>query len=455
MPLSVLQRCRQYLADLRKGRELTMTVLTNAAWQSSDSVVRLLVGMVIGVWTARYLGTEDYGRLSFALALVGMVASLPSLGIQQLVIRDMVKNPLRTPQILGTVFALKSVFAAVAFAIVLGLAFTQRHHDSLSMWLAMVVGARLLLVPLNLAEVWTHAQLKSRYSAMARNVSFLVTSLVRVGLLLSAVTVFEFAVAAVFETALSAGLLFWVRRRMGCPAFAEWRFDKGLLRTFARDAWPMTLAMLVGSLFARADQVLLKAFCSNHELGVYAATRQIPLLLGTMLAAVSNAAMPALVQTYESNRPVFHSRLRLGVQGAWLVGLAAAALFALLPDAWVVFIFGPQYLESARVLHWCALSFPLSIVATATKPFYIVHDLRVFLLTRSSINLVVWLLFAIPLIQLYGYVGAIVATLAGQLVGIGLDFTSPLTREIGVVKLKSLAFLYLLPRHRREADRTG
>lgn len=448
---STISPWRQRLNHLLQGRELTVTVLANAAWQSADSMIRLLVSLFIGVWTARHLGAEDYGRLSFALALVAMVAGLPALGIQQLVIRDLVKQPQRTPHVLGTVFALKTAASALAFAIIVVLALAQHPRDHLSTWLILVIGVQLLLAPLNLAEVWSHAQLKSRYSALARNAAFLVTSAIRLGLLLAAAAVLSFAVAATFEAALTAGLLLWLRRRMGCPAFSQWRFDPALLRHLVRTAWPMTLAMIITTIQVQGDQVLLRAFCGNQQLGVFAAVRQIPLLLAAVFAATSNAALPALVQTYESNRPVFNARLLLGVQIGWIVGLAVAAGFAFLPAALVIATFGPGYQESIRALRFCAISFPLIPLATACQPYYIVRDLRLFLFTRTLGNFLLWLAVAMPLIQRYSYVGAILATLACQLFSIILDMTSRETRAIGTVKLHAMAFLYILPRQRQAA----
>ena len=453
MPRSTATLWRQRLNHLLQGRELTVTVLANAAWQSADNVIRLLVSLLVGVWTARHLGAEDYGRLNYAVAVVGMVACVPALGLQQLVVRDLVKTPQRTPQILGTVFALQIIGAGVAFAIVVALALAHYPGDHLSAWLIVVIGVQLLMAPLNLAEVWSHAQLKSRYSAMARNVSFLATSLLRLGLLIGGATVFPFALASTFEVTLAAGLLAWVRRRMGCPAFSQWRFDPDLLRRLGRTGWPMTLAAIISSAQVQGDQVLLRAFCGNQQLGVFAAVRQIPLLLAAVFAAVSNAALPALVQTYESNRPVFNARLLLGAQIGWVVGLAVAAAFVLLPEALVIAVFGPGYHESARALRFCAVSFPLIPLALACQPYYVVRDLRLFLFIQTCCNFLVWIVLAVPLIQRYSYVGAILATLACQVVSMALDMTSRETRAIGKVKLCAMAFLYLWPRQRQAAAR--
>jgi polysaccharide transporter, PST family len=39
-------------------------IVGNAAWLLSDRVLRLGVGLIVGVWVARYLGPVQFGLLS-------------------------------------------------------------------------------------------------------------------------------------------------------------------------------------------------------------------------------------------------------------------------------------------------------------------------------------------------------------------------------------------------------
>ena len=44
-------------------------VISNIAWLFTDQILQMGLGLVVGLWVARYLGPEQYGLLNYALAL--------------------------------------------------------------------------------------------------------------------------------------------------------------------------------------------------------------------------------------------------------------------------------------------------------------------------------------------------------------------------------------------------
>ena len=76
--------------------------LANVGWLVFDRILRLGVGLLVGVWTARYLGPTQFGLLSFALACTGVIGSFALLGLRGIVIRDLVRNPDTAGFTLGT-----------------------------------------------------------------------------------------------------------------------------------------------------------------------------------------------------------------------------------------------------------------------------------------------------------------------------------------------------------------
>ena len=52
----------------------------NAAWLMADRLIRMGMGLVITLWVVRYLGPEQFGRLSFFTAFVALFGSLMTLG---------------------------------------------------------------------------------------------------------------------------------------------------------------------------------------------------------------------------------------------------------------------------------------------------------------------------------------------------------------------------------------
>ena len=50
-------------------------IMGNMGWLMFDRIVRMGMGLFVGVWVARYLGPIEFGSLNFAVAFVALFAT--------------------------------------------------------------------------------------------------------------------------------------------------------------------------------------------------------------------------------------------------------------------------------------------------------------------------------------------------------------------------------------------
>ena len=79
------------------------------AWLVGERVVRGTVTVVALAAVARHLAPAGFGVLNFALAIVGLATPLAQLGLDSMLVRDLVRFPDRTGALLGTSFVLRLV----------------------------------------------------------------------------------------------------------------------------------------------------------------------------------------------------------------------------------------------------------------------------------------------------------------------------------------------------------
>ena len=72
----------------------------NTSWLLMERIVRMTVSLFVGVYIARYLGPERFGLLSYVNSFVGLFLALATLGIDSIVIRELVKRPGASSEIL-------------------------------------------------------------------------------------------------------------------------------------------------------------------------------------------------------------------------------------------------------------------------------------------------------------------------------------------------------------------
>ena len=95
---------------INESEEEIKKVLKNTGWLLADKALKLIVGFVVGVWVVRYLGPEQLGDLSYAQAIAAVLAAAATLGMDNIVIREIVKYPDRRNQLLGTSFCMRISF---------------------------------------------------------------------------------------------------------------------------------------------------------------------------------------------------------------------------------------------------------------------------------------------------------------------------------------------------------
>ena len=116
--------------------------LKNTSWLFGGQMLRMGLGLVVSVAIARYLGPENFGLYSFVLSIVGIVAILSKLGLENLLKRELVANENMRNELMGTSIVLSTTAGAVIYALMI---FTVGHlsDNSLLIGIFALIGAQL------------------------------------------------------------------------------------------------------------------------------------------------------------------------------------------------------------------------------------------------------------------------------------------------------------------------
>src|SRR5919199_4573431 len=95
-------------------------IIGNMAWLFAEKIVQMGLGLAVGVWITRYLGPEQFGRFNYALAIVGLFIPFAKLGLDNIVIRNLARDPSCKDATLGTAFVLKLISSIVTWFATIG-----------------------------------------------------------------------------------------------------------------------------------------------------------------------------------------------------------------------------------------------------------------------------------------------------------------------------------------------
>jgi O-antigen/teichoic acid export membrane protein len=218
-----------FISKNLEGRQLLQKVIANTGWLFVDKFLRMGVGLVVGVWIARYLGPEQFGLFSFATAFVALFSIIATLGLDGVVVRDLVHHPEQRDEILGTTFLLRMAASGLALLASVAAIMLIRPTESVTHWLVGITAAGAIFQSLDVIDFWFQSRVESRFVVIMRSVAFLLVSAVRVYLILDNAPLVAFAWAASLELLIAAGGLAVAYRSNGNRLLA-WRVNVGRVR---------------------------------------------------------------------------------------------------------------------------------------------------------------------------------------------------------------------------------
>jgi len=419
-----------------------LNILTNIGWLFADKFVRMAVGLLVGVWVARYLGPEQFGMINYAISFVALFGTFAALGLKNIVVRDLVREPGKSNATLGTVFLLQLMGALFAFAL-LTLAISYFRPDDIELGaLVAVFGFALVFKSTESVKYWFESQVQSKYTVWVDNGAFLIIALVKVLLILNGASLIHFAFAALAESALLAiGLLIMYQWRGGHILMWQVRFNR--MQTLLRDSWPLMLSGFTIMIYMRIDQIMIGQMLGNEAVGLYSAAIGISELWYFIPMIVASSMFPSIIKARKQSEALYYQRFQKLFNIMVLMTLAIAIPITFMSEWLIVLLYGEAYAESSTVLSihiWAGVFVSLGVVS---GNWYVLENLQMHAFYRTALGAVVSVLANLILIPGYGIIGAAIGTALAQVFASYLyDVLNVKTRRIQILKTRSLLFPY-------------
>jgi len=387
--------------------------LSNTGWLFLEKVFRLTVSFFVGVWVARYLGPKNYGYLSYAQAFVGLFGAIASLGLEGILVRELVKFPEKEKELLGTAFLLKLFGAFVSLlVIVVAVQFTQA--DYLTRILVFIVSISLIFQSFNVVDLYFQAKVKVKYAAYANALALFFSSLFKVFLIFMNASLIWFAVSVLLDKViLSMGYL-WGIVYFDSSIVKKIKFKLQLALKLLKDSWPLIISGLAIAVYMRIDQVMIQNLLDAKAVGQYTVAVRLSEIWYFIPIVITSSLFPAIINAKKKDKRLYHTRLlNLYSFLAWLaIGIAVPMTFF---GDWIVnILYGEAFKEAASVLKiyiWASLFVFLGV---ASNKWLVNENLQIYSTINTFLGAVANIILNFILIKKFGVIGAAWATLFSQ-----------------------------------------
>jgi len=385
----------------------------NTIWLFSERFLRIISGLFVGIWVARYLGPEQFGALSYIISFVSLFAAFSSLGLDVILVRELVKEESRLNALLGTAFYLKVAGAITTiFLIYVASYFTSNDYDTNVM--IMIVATATIFSSFNVIDLYFQSKVKSKYSVYANIIALSLSSIIKVLLILINASLDAFIWVFLFDSVfLAMGYLYFYSHNN--LLIKKWKFESKVALELLKDSWPLIFSGVAIAVYMRIDQVMIKEMMDLNAVGQYAAAVRIseawyfiPMMLGASLS-------PAILNAKNNNKRLYYSRLQsFYTLMVWMAVLIAIPI-AFFSEEIINTLYGVDFSGAIQVLviHiWAGIFLSLGV---ACGKWYLAENYTKGALYKALLGMTVNIAGNYFLIPIYGMSGAAFSTLVAHL----------------------------------------
>jgi O-antigen/teichoic acid export membrane protein len=412
-----------------KSHQGFMKYFKNTSWLFGEKILRMVVGLFVSIWVARYLGPEQFGLFSYAQSFVGLFTAIATLGLDGIVIRELVKDESRRDELIGTAFWLK-LLGALGVLIVLAIAVNFTSNDSYTNSLVFIIASATIFQSFNVVDMYFQSKVLSKYIVYVNVISLFLSSILKIVFILNEAPLIAFAWVILFDSFILASgfIYFYLKNRrhseqsdrhsvLDTESSFAWEFNKSTALSLLKDSWPLILSGIVISIYMRIDQVMIKEMMGIEAVGQYAAAVRISEAWYFIPIAIGASLFPAIVKYKDVSEDLFHKKFQYFLDLMFYIGLFMAIPIIIYSNLIVQVLYGSSYADAASVLELHAIGGVFVVIAIAQGKFWVTFNLQKELMWVTCSCAIANVGLNFMLIPFYGIDGAALATILSYLFG--------------------------------------
>jgi O-antigen/teichoic acid export membrane protein len=413
----------------------------NTGWLMFGKILSMIVGFMV----ARHLKASLFGELSFADAFTTIIAAVGTLGLDSFIIREVINEPNKKEEILGTSLFMRLIIniflVPITVAIYLVLHQVADKPGNPLTWIILIMSFASFFKSFNVIDSYFQSQVASKYVVQVQNICVILSAITKVLLVLFSFPLIYFAASLTFDSFLLAAGLVYMYHKRGL-SMKTWTFNMGRAKGLLKQSLPLIISSVMVSIYMKIDTVMLKSI-GSAAVGVYSAAAKISEAWFFIPMAIVSSVFPALINARKTDMKRYNKRLINLYDLLIYISLPVAIFISFFGTTIITLLYGNSFEGAGPMLSIHIWSGIFVFLGSASSMYLLAEGYTNISWQRTAVGAVVNILLNFWLIPLYGGIGTSIATLVACFITTFYIILIPKTREQGILMLKSLFLIHL------------
>jgi len=384
-----------------------MKYLFNSSWMLLEQMLRIFSGVFVGIYIARYLGPENFGVLNYIIAISTLIIAVSRLGMDGILVRDVIQNPKDVRVYIGTAFWLMNASALACYSVLLLIVWFSDELRDLKVYIS-IIGLSVFFISFQVIDFYFQSQVRAKISSICKGGALLIMSIIKICLVYMQVELFWFVWAFLFDYVVLALFLFiFTEQDFNFYNCFSWPYCKGVLVR----AWPLVLGAVAIQVYMRIDQLMIKNMMGAREVGIYSAAVRIYEAWAVFVVVITVSLLPAIVKIKSMGQVYYHKKIEGLLRVVVWLSIFVSVVVCMVSDSLIAIAFGGAYIESAEIVNIVIWTGIFSAIGSVSARYFIAEEMEQKFAFRTAVAALLNVILNLALIPVYGIKGAAVATL--------------------------------------------
>lgn len=370
MKIIDVKECKQYI-KLVKNKLLDNKEVKNAQWIIGGKAAQMILSFFVSIWATRYLGPDNYGTISYASGYVTFFASLSTLGINHVIIKDFIDHPDEQGKAIGTTLFLRFLSSILSTIIIIGIVNIINRNEPITITVTTLCSIALFFQVADTLNYWFQSKYMSKVVSVATLFAYIATTIYRIVLLVYHKDVSWFAFASSIDYIFLAIILFMAYHKYGGPKLSI-SFKKGM--ALLKKSYNFIIILVLVSIYQQTDKIMLKQMISETEVGYYSLAATVNSMWGFVLVAIIDSLSPTIFRYETKDEKLFECKNRQLYAIIIYISLLMALIFTCFGEKIICIIYGETYFGAVT---------PLKIICWFTAFSYLVSARNIWFVAKN------------------------------------------------------------------------
>lgn len=417
-------------------------VVNNSAWFILCRVIKVVLGAVVSIFSARLLGAGDFGVINYSAALTSFIMPFVLLGFNSILVKEFMDDESRDGTTLGTAIISSLCAAMIGMGACVGIAYLISPDDKTAIGVTAMYSITLIFHATELIQYWFQAKYRAKTVALVGVLAYTVVSVYKILLLVFKVGVYWFALSNALDFLLISAVLMYIYKKERNPRLTfSWSTQRRLLRL----GYSYAISSFMINVFTQVDKLMIKSMLGNEQNGLYSVAVACSGMFVFLFVAVIDAMRPYILEGKKTDDTVFENRFTMLYSIVIYLGALLGTAVTLGADIMIYILYGTGYTGAGAALQILIWSTVLSCIGGVKDIWFLAESKQKYLLFLNTAGVISNVTLNFILLPRIGILGAAIATVSTQFLSNILlcIFFKELRRNV-ILLIKSLNPLLLL-----------